>query len=424
MASNITSSAITSTEAVTSIVTSPSSTFTTTSTSISTAIVTSAVPVPITSTTSTRTTTSTTPITSSTQAVTSTIIASSAPPTSTDLVTSTIAVSAAGTSSVAPVIITVTASASSTTDTDTTTTSQTSSTAAASSTQASLTGNGSNNSSSSSSLSPGGVTAIAVVVPVVVVALLVILGIFLWRRRKQRKAAEEQRRKEVEDYGYNPNSDPTIPVVGAADPEMSEDNSGYRGWGAATASTRKASTTLSGGHAQQLSDGGSAAYASSSPHYSDGNSGTGLMDNRRQTMGSDDFTATPVAAGAALAPAAGAMRRGPSNASSRYSGGAVSNHSEEPVPQIPQSYEGQGACQSYETSAHAETHASNKQATISKATRAFRRTSSGSTTVLDFAAIAWQWRLKCGKAVDAGSSCSIVSIEISKHTKARPRASK
>lgn len=185
------------------------------------------------------------------------------------------------------------------------------------------------------------------------VALLVILGLFFWRRRKQQKAAAEERRKEVEDYGYNPNNDPTIPVVASEGPAMTEDHSsGYRGWGAAAASNRKASTTLSGGHGQQLSDGGGAAYGNS-PHHSDGNSNTGLMDNRRQTMGSDDFTAMPVnhtaaagavgmTAGAAAAAAGTGMRRGPSNASSRYSGGAVSDHSQEPVPQIPTSYENNG----------------------------------------------------------------------------------
>ena len=51
-------------------------------------------------------------------------------------------------------------------------------------------------------------------VPVVVVAALVVAAIFFWRKRKQRKNEEEQRRKEMEDYGYNPNNDPTIPAVG------------------------------------------------------------------------------------------------------------------------------------------------------------------------------------------------------------------
>lgn len=170
----------------------------------------------------------------------------------------------------------------------------------------------------------------AVVVPVVVVALLVLAGLFLWRRRKQKKNAEEARRKEVEDYGFNPNNDPTLPAVAAdGHSEMVEDQSGYRGWGNTMSSNRKPSTTLSGGHTQgQLSDSGSnGAYASSptGAAHSDGYSGDNLVHNR-DTMSSDDLGAL------GAAPAAGAnrnndMRRGPSNASSSYSAGNRSDHS-------------------------------------------------------------------------------------------------
>ena len=96
-------------------------------------------------------------------------------------------------------------------------------------------------------LSSGGKTAIAVVIPVVVVALLVLGAILFWRKRKQRKSNEDERRKEVEEYGYNPNHDPTLPTVGMT-AEMAEDSSGYRGWGnTTTSSNRKASTTLTSG---------------------------------------------------------------------------------------------------------------------------------------------------------------------------------
>lgn len=197
--------------------------------------------------------------------------------------------------------------------------------------------NGSTSSGSSSGLSTGGKTAIAVVIPVVVVALLVIGVIFWWRRHKKTKADREARRKEVEDYGYNPNSDPTIPQVASEGPEMSQDtNSGYRGWGAATGSNRKMSTTLSGGHTQQLSDsGGSYGNGPGSPTagYSDGHSGDPLvMDNRRMTMGSDDIGVM----GAGLMSNSQPPRRGPSNASSAYSNRPHSEVSEpEPVPQVP-----------------------------------------------------------------------------------------
>ncbi|KAK5134227.1 hypothetical protein LTR08_006770 [Meristemomyces frigidus] len=161
---------------------------------------------------------------------------------------------------------------------------------------------------------------------------------FFWRRRKQRREEQEARRKEVEDYGFNPNHDPTLPVV-AADgaPEMTQDStSGYRGWGAAAGSNRKASTTLSGGHTQgQLSDSdNSYGQVSGSPGaaISDGHSGDLLVDNRRETMNSDDLGAL------GAAPLAGtnqAMRRGPSNASSAYSNGARSEGSDEQVPSVP-----------------------------------------------------------------------------------------
>lgn len=94
----------------------------------------------------------------------------------------------------------------------------------------------------------------AVVVPVAAVALIVLALLFWWRKRKQRKDAEELRRKEVEDYGFNPNNDPTLPAIGGASSngdetsEMREtDGAGYRGWGT-TSTNRKASTTLSSGN--------------------------------------------------------------------------------------------------------------------------------------------------------------------------------
>ncbi|TKA75669.1 hypothetical protein B0A49_06577 [Cryomyces minteri] len=196
----------------------------------------------------------------------------------------------------------------------------------------------------SGGLSAGGKTAVAVVVPVVVVALLVLAGLFLWRRRKQRKNAEEARRKEVEEYGFNPNHDPTLPVVGvsrADSPEMAEDPSGYRGWGNTTnPSNRKLSTNLSGGIAG-LSDSSSnpgGYHSPSSPTTrpgSDGHSGDPLVEHQRDTMHSDELGAIGVLG---AAPIAGVnrseMRRGPSNASSSYSAGQRSDVSEPPLPAI------------------------------------------------------------------------------------------
>jgi hypothetical protein len=176
-----------------------------------------------------------------------------------------------------------------------------------------------------------------VVIPIFVVALLALAGLFLWRRRNRRKSEEEQRKKEMEEYGYNPNHDPTLPAVAATD-EIAEDTTGYRGWGTAAAggsAGRKTSTTMSGGH--QLSDGGG-YHSPGSPTQatmSDQNSGEPLVGHSRSTAGSD----TMGALGAAPA-AANNIRRGPSNASSSYSAGDHSNHSAEaPIPvHNPQDY--------------------------------------------------------------------------------------
>lgn len=174
-----------------------------------------------------------------------------------------------------------------------------------------------------------------------VVALLVALGIFWWRKHKGNQAAAEERRKEIHDYGYNPNNDPTIPNVAAA-PGMAEDNGGYRGWGVtptmATSTNRKTSTTLSGGMAAgALSETGSQAQynpvnGSPDAHVSDAQSSDPLMNTHPEYMASNDEVGA-----LGVAPAAGAnppIRRGPSNASSAYSNGARSDTSdgEPPLP--------------------------------------------------------------------------------------------
>jgi len=173
-------------------------------------------------------------------------------------------------------------------------------------------------------LTGGGTIAVAVVVPIVAVALIVLAGLFFWRKRKARKDAEELRRREVEDYGYNPNNDPTLPPTGTAGSdgafEMREEgSSGYRGWGttAVPSSTgRKASTTLSGGQSA-----GGIGMA-----YSEGTSATGAPSDNRSDQPLVD--GSPVSGEGehlgAMGPAASGNRasdinRGPSNASSSYS---------------------------------------------------------------------------------------------------------
>ncbi|KAF2142466.1 uncharacterized protein K452DRAFT_19310 [Aplosporella prunicola CBS 121167] len=196
---------------------------------------------------------------------------------------------------------------------------------------------GSSSSGDNKGLSTGGKTAVAVVVPVVVVAFLVAAGIFLWRKRKQKQLAAEDRRKEVEEYGFNPNNDPTLPAVGGfAASEMAEDHSGYRGWGNTTnPSNRKASTTISGG-LTGFSDNGSnqgGYHSPGSPTHATGQSDSGdpLM-MRRETMDSEGIGALGAAPVAVNRQSD--IHRGPSNASSSYSAANRSDSSDN-IPMQP-----------------------------------------------------------------------------------------
>jgi MYXO-CTERM domain-containing protein len=193
------------------------------------------------------------------------------------------------------------------------------------------------NSTSPGGLSGGSKIAVEVIVPIVGVALLVLAGLFFWRRRKQRKDAEEIRRKEVEEYGYNPNEDPTLPAIGGVKSntgdgpfEMREDEAGYRGWGTTLAgsSGRKASTTMSGGPVGMAhSEGTSASHAP----VSDARSGDTLIGS---PSGRPDSEEVLGAMGpSAAANRGGDMHRGPSNASSSYSAANRSDASGEgPLP--------------------------------------------------------------------------------------------
>ena len=182
-------------------------------------------------------------------------------------------------------------------------------------------------SGSSGGLSTGGKIAIAVVVPIAAVALLFIVGLFFWRKRRARKHEEEQRKQDLKDYAYNPN-DPTIPPLDGVDSyEMKEDTSaGYRGWGTSTLASSVGlgpSTTMSGGGAagQPYSDMTTLLVAPGS----DSPSG-----EHTRSDGADSPEGEIL--GAMGPPAShnrnGDIRRGPSNASSRYSAGAGSEDSE------------------------------------------------------------------------------------------------
>jgi hypothetical protein len=158
--------------------------------------------------------------------------------------------------------------------------------------------------------------AIGVVVPIAAIALLALVGLFWWRKRRARQESEEERRKEVEDYSYNPNADPTIPAVGlGADAyEMrDEGGSGYRGWGSTTVAGsmgRKASTTMSGGMTAGT--------------FSDGGHTRGNLSETRTDPTLDGSSSPEGEILGAMGPSAANnrgvdVRRGPSNASSSYS---------------------------------------------------------------------------------------------------------
>ncbi|KAI9771259.1 MAG: hypothetical protein M1840_002229 [Geoglossum simile] len=211
----------------------------------------------------------------------------------------------------------------------------------ASITSSSLLPAGSSNASqgnASHGLTSSGKIAVAVVVPVAAVALIVFLLLFLLRRHRRKRAAEEDRRKEVEEYSYNPNQDPTLPAIATA----AETGDGYRGWGQAplAAGGRKVST-LSGGTGPvgaAYSDGGTTQVGHGSPPgtftgpVSDVHSGDSLIHNPQYAE--DSSTVGAMGGG----PVAGENRqldihRGASNASSQYSAAARSELSGDgPIP--------------------------------------------------------------------------------------------
>ena len=158
----------------------------------------------------------------------------------------------------------------------------------------------------------------AVVVPLVAVALLVLAGIFFWRKRKQRKNNEEMRKAEINDYIYNPNSEPPSGGMRSEDgTTMREAGSGYRGWGT-TSTQRKMSTSASSppSNMARSNSGNNGPATGSAGRGSEGHSGDPLVDAdspQAETVGA--LGGAPVAGNRAAG-----VNRGPSNASSAYSG--------------------------------------------------------------------------------------------------------
>lgn len=137
------------------------------------------------------------------------------------------------------------------------------------------------------------------------------------------------------EYGFNPNSDPTLVGAGTAytdtASEAQDDNGGYRGWGA-TSSNRKASTTLgsngraAAGPAMSESSSQPGGYQGSPNAPSDAYSTDPLMNGHPES--GDGVGALGVGAGLSRnRSGAAGIRRGPSNASSTYSEGHVSEMS-------------------------------------------------------------------------------------------------
>ncbi|RKF78407.1 putative transmembrane alpha-helix domain-containing protein [Golovinomyces cichoracearum] len=190
---------------------------------------------------------------------------------------------------------------------------------------------------SSGGLTGGGKIAVAVVTPIVAVTLIVLAFLFLFRRRKQRKHAEELRRKEVEEYGYNPNQDPTFPVIGSINgnyqQEVREESAGYRGWGTtAPDAGQKTSTTLSGNDYTAAGGIGLAFSEGESPTYgtiSDTKSDNALIIERNISAIEQDHLSNLVPAVARNK--LGDINREASNASSSYSAANRSDESGEVI---------------------------------------------------------------------------------------------
>lgn len=164
------------------------------------------------------------------------------------------------------------------------------------------------------------------------------------------------------EYGFNPNQDPSLPVAAAAYTDggsEGNDDSGYRGWGATTASNRKASTTLgsnsrgaaAAGISGAMSDGGSQGGYPTHASPSAGAGSDGTQDPLMQ--GYPDAATTGAVGAAAMAGAAtsgsrsnrysqvsapSGIHRGPSNASSAYSGHVARSEASSDVPDVPRPY--------------------------------------------------------------------------------------
>jgi hypothetical protein len=64
--------------------------------------------------------------------------------------------------------------------------------------------------------------------------LCILCPCLYFARRRQSRRADEARRHEIEESGFNPNDEPTLPAPAVNDLELViADDSGYQGWQAA-----------------------------------------------------------------------------------------------------------------------------------------------------------------------------------------------
>jgi len=179
------------------------------------------------------------------------------------------------------------------------------------------------------------------------------------------------RRKEVEDYGYNPNSAPVAAVGGTSSNgdelpyEMAENTVGYRGWGSTRKALNMGSMPSSVGTGQPLSpvfpenvhhqDNYGFATSPTTSTYPGGTAPSdGGMSNApliTTPPGYRPETADSSVVAAMTGPQTSnnpGIRRGISNASSNYSVQSTSDQSDVGIPQAPYDPHYYGADGGYE----------------------------------------------------------------------------
>lgn len=234
--------------------------------------------------------------------------------------------------------------------------------AALTSSSASATPNASNSASSDNGSNSGmngtAKVVIAVVVPIIGVALIAIALLFFWKKRRRDKENTEKSRKEVEEYGYNPNSSPTGMLGGGGTSsngedgtyDMVEDSVGYRGWGSTNGGRKVSNLSSSVGTSQPLSPVGLAFIEGNYQENGNGYGGVPTSPGAAPSMdgnmsnaplittppgnrpGTADSNVVVAMTGTLPSGNTGGIHRGISNASSNYSTMTHSDQSDNGIP--------------------------------------------------------------------------------------------